>query len=249
VWFLCIIQTLLELSNRVALLFSDKVVSYTQDYARHSAILRPFLKKTQAIYPPVPTPFIDVAVRKKLSGVIGIHTLVIGVAARLAAEKGIEYLIEALPMLPKDTVIVIAGPMEPVGEEKYKEKILSLVAHYKEQVVFLGTLSQNEIGAFYSLLHILVLPSVNSTEAFGLVQVEAMLLGIPVVVSNLPGVRVPVQKTGMGIIVKKKDSRALAEVILMFQKNKRIWIKKKEPVEEFSTKKTIQAYEKMFYDL
>ena len=54
------------------------------------------------------------------------------------------------------------------------------------------------MGSFYTCIDVLVVPSINSTEAFGLVQVEAMMMGVPVVASDLPGVRVPVQKQGWG---------------------------------------------------
>jgi glycosyltransferase involved in cell wall biosynthesis len=58
------------------------------------------------------------------------------------------------------------------------------------------------------------MPSLNSTEAFGLVQVEAMSCGTPVVATDLPGVRVPVKMSGMGRIVPVADGAAIAQAIL-----------------------------------
>ncbi len=55
----------------------------------------------------------------------------------------------------------------------------------------------------------LVLPS--GTECFGLVQVESMLSGTPVVVSDIPGAREPVRVSGMGEVVRQRDTLALAE--------------------------------------
>jgi glycosyltransferase involved in cell wall biosynthesis len=60
----------------------------------------------------------------------------------------------------------------------------------------------------------LTVPSLNSTEAFGLVQIEAMLNGVPCVASALPGVRQPVSMHGMGRVAKIGDSVHLAESIL-----------------------------------
>jgi glycosyltransferase involved in cell wall biosynthesis len=57
------------------------------------------------------------------------------------------------------------------------------------------------------------LPSTNSTESFGIVQVESMASGTPVVASNIPGVREPVRLTGMGQTVPPADGCALAEAI------------------------------------
>ena len=66
----------------------------------------------------------------------------------------------------------------------------------------------------YPNLDVLTVPSLNSTEAFGLVQIEAMMNGVPSVASALPGVRQPVSMHGMGRIAKIGDSASLAESIL-----------------------------------
>ena len=133
--------------------------------------------------------------------------------------------------------------MRPVGEEHYKQKILRLVEQNKEYVAFLGELSEEEMGSFYSLLDVLVLPSVNSTEAFGMVQVEAMMTGVPVVATDLPGVRVPVQKTGMGKIVPIKNSRKLAEAIIEVLSNTEKFTRNAEIAKkEFSIDRCLTFY-------
>ena len=66
------------------------------------------------------------------------------------------------------------------------------------------------MAAFYSHIDLLVVPSLNGTESFGLVQIEAMMCGTPVVASNLPGVRQPVAMTGMGAIARVGDADDLA---------------------------------------
>jgi len=70
------------------------------------------------------------------------------------------------------------------------------------------------MAAFYPNLDVLTVPSLNSTEAFGLVQIEAMLQGVPCVTADLPGVRQPVRMHGMGRIVPIGDARALAAGLL-----------------------------------
>ena len=80
--------------------------------------------------------------------------------------------------------------------------------------LFTGVVSEIEKAIFFHLCDVLVLPSINSTESFGMVQIEAMTCGTPVVATNLPGVRQPVQSTGMGQIVPQRNSRALAEGVL-----------------------------------
>ncbi|MBI5451889.1 glycosyltransferase family 4 protein [Candidatus Gottesmanbacteria bacterium] len=272
-----VVEWLLHFSHLITLSISDKVITYTKDFADHSKILPHFRSKLEFVYPPIIEPKINKRVQKILMDKIDLKgQFVIGLAARLAAEKGIEYLLEAIPeielrirnyesrtskaintprMVAKQRLrllrgegikIAIAGSLEPVGEEKYKGKILNLVEKYKDHVVFLGELKEEEMGAFYSLCDVLVLPSINSTEAFGMVQVEAMMMGVPVVATDLPGVRVPIQKTGMGKLVPAKNSHKLAEAVIEILLNRKKYIKNKEFIkEEFSFDKTIKFYEKL----
>jgi len=136
--------------------------------------------------------------------------------------------------------------LSPIGEVNYKQKILNLARQYKASVVFLGEIKAEDMGSFYSLLDVLVLPSVNSTEAFGMVQVEAMMMGVPVVASDLPGVRVPIKKTGMGIIVPVANSQKLAEAIAKILLNKKINISKNDVArKEFDIHKTLDFYQQL----
>jgi glycosyltransferase involved in cell wall biosynthesis len=66
----------------------------------------------------------------------------------------------------------------------------------------------------YPNLDVLTVPSLNSTEAFGLVQIEAMMNGVPCVASALPGVRQPVSMHGTGRVARIGDAAHLAESIL-----------------------------------
>ena len=256
-----IIQGVLYLSNLLSLLLSDRVITYTKDFAESSKLLSYVRNKVKTQYPPIVEPKIDKRVQNIIREKIGKKAdFIIGVAARLAAEKGIEYLLEAIPLLEEKIKtpafaeasagrqnsklkIIIAGSMKPVGEEHYKQKILRLVEQNKEYVAFLGELSEEEMGSFYSLLDVLVLPSVNSTEAFGMVQVEAMMTGVPVVATDLPGVRVPVQKTGMGKIVPIKNSRKLAEAIIEVLSNTEKFTRNAEIAKkEFSIDRCLTFY-------
>lgn len=235
-----ILSFFLSMANFITLLFSHEVVSYTQDYVDYSKVLRLLrsLKglKIKTIYPPVPKP--KVKPTKKAP------EFIIGVAARLAAEKGIEYLLEALEYAPGK--LIIAGSLYPVGETAYKNKIMHLVEKYKERVTFLGEIKPEDMGEFYAKLDVLVLPSINSTEAFGIVQVEAMLMGVPVVASDLPGVRVPIQKSGMGIVVPIKNPKALADAINAIIKNpKKFHQDQAKILATFSLQKSIESYRKL----
>lgn len=244
-----IIELLLHFSNFCSMLLSNKVTTMTKDFAKHSKLLPCFSRKLSCIYPPIPYPVMDKGLQANVKNKLGIRKFYIGIASRIAREKGVEYLLDAIPLLKErlegNFLIAIAGPKNPIGEETYRKKISPLLTKYKDYIAFLGILPS--LGGFYSLLDLLVLPSVNSTEAFGISQVEAMFSGIPVVASNLPGVRVPIITTGMGELAEPKNSQDLAEKIVKILKDKRKYIKKREFIEsKFSFKRTISEYERLF---
>ena len=107
----------------------------------------------------------------------------------------------------------------------------------------------SQMAAFYPNLDVIVVPSLNSTETFGLVQVEAMLCGTPSIACNLPGVRQPVLQTRMGEVTPVGDSEALAEAILRIvnESNQQNYIRPRvEIVARFSTERTAAGYEALF---
>lgn len=247
-----LIQSFLNFSNWLTLYLSETIITYTDDFADHSKLLSSFRQKVKVIYPPVERLKVNKRVQKIIQDKVGRpKPVLIGIAARLAAEKGVEYALEAIPLIAeklknKHFKIIIAGPLSPIGEVNYKQKILNLARQYEASVVFLGEIKAEDMGSFYSLLDVLVLPSVNSTESFGMVQVEAMMMGVPVVASDLPGVRVPIKKTGMGIIVPVANSQKLAEAIVEVLVNKKEFIRRRELIEkEFSREKTIDLIERI----
>lgn len=244
------IEKILELANLIPLKVGDKIITYTKDYANHSRILPRFKDKLFYNFPPIPKPSIDGEYRKKLQRLLPKKKYIIGVAARVAAEKGIEYLLAAIPdlreKLDDSFTIVFAGAKNPVGEERYWKQITPLIRKYKNHIEFLGTISHEKMGAFYSLIDVLVLPSVNSTESFGMVQVEAMMIGVPVVASDLPGVRVPVNKTGMGELVPVKNSKKLAEAIAGVLLDRQRYLDKKNLIhQQFELEKTVKRYQEL----
>jgi glycosyltransferase involved in cell wall biosynthesis len=244
-------------SNWLAAKLAQRIVAYTQDYAGHSELVRRFPPKTTIIPPPVIMPLPgegEVEAFQRAHGLEG--KTVLGFASRFATEKGIEYLIRAMPRLVKrypDVKVLFAGPYEDVvGEDRYRARLRPEVEALQGdgRWEFLGTLGPAELPAFYSALDVLLMTSINSTESFGLVQVEAMLCGTPVVSTNLPGVRQPVTMTGMGEIVAIADSDALAAGIEQVLDDPDRYIRERAEIERiFDLDVTVGSYEALFGEL
>ena len=213
------------LANRITARLSDRIIQNTRDYAEHSLFLKDYLAKVEAIYPPVelePVQEVDLTAFRARFG-IQPGERIIGMAARMATEKGVEVLAQALPRViqahPTARVLFV-GPYQNVfGEEAYAARLQPILQSLGDRWKFLGILSPVEMTAFFKICEVTVLPSLNSTESFGLVQVKSIRCGTPVVASSLPGIRVPVQETGCGLIFPTGDSQALAEALIQVLSN------------------------------
>jgi len=217
-----LVNTVVDIQNNTAATLSNHIVTYTQDYADHSPFLSRYKGKLTPILPPVQLPPAQPGAVTAFAAAhqTSLRRPVIGMATRFASEKGVEILLEALPKVWEkypDAQVLFAGQhLDVMGEHTYYERLIPRIRQYEAQGkwTFLGTLNPSQMAAYYPNLDVLVVSSLNSTEAFGLVQIEAMMNNVPCVASALPGVRRPVQMTGMGKVTPIGDSAALAEGIL-----------------------------------
>ncbi len=198
----------------VQLWLSQRIIAYTKDYIESLPYAKIFATKTSYCLPPVAHESVDEAYFKQLKQ-LKKSAYWVGCVGRIAREKGIEYAIEAVRLMPKTATLVLVGPKgnEVAGEARYFARINDLLTRYKIPHLLLPTLRGAKLAALYRSLDILLLPSLNQTEAFGMVQAEAMLQGTPVVATNLPGVRATIKATGTGIVVEPKNAQALAYAI------------------------------------
>jgi glycosyltransferase involved in cell wall biosynthesis len=250
-----LVNRVVLLMNNLAGRFSHGVVAYTQDFADHSPFLQRFSSKLHVIPPPVELPEMTksgIAAFARMHNPEGKHP-VIGMAARLATEKGVEVLLQAFPRILErypDAMILFAGQYRNVlAEEAYAQRLLPRIRMYEEkgQWKFLDVLDPVRMAAFYPNLDVITVPSLNSTESFGLVQVEAMLCGSPSVASDLPGVRQPVLQTGMGEIAPIGDPEGLADAILKVLDHSERYVRPREEIAaRFSTERTVDDYERLF---
>jgi glycosyltransferase involved in cell wall biosynthesis len=209
--------------------------------------------KVRVILPPVvipdPTPEGVAALRERIGWQQG--QKVIGFAARFAHEKGADYLINAIPHILTafpDIRILFAGPYgNAVIGETIWETLQPLIKKYEPYLTFLGTLNPAQMADFFAVCDVITVASINNTESFGLVQVEAFLCGTPVVATNLPGVRQPVTMTGMGEIVPIADAEGLAQGVIRVLREPAKYIKPRGEITRiFELARTVDAYERLF---
>lgn len=226
---------------------AHRLVGYSDDYADHSYYLQPFREKVSIIYPPIIMPAADPErveeLRQQWHHEDG---PIIGYAGRFVQEKRPDLLIKALPVINQaypNARVVFAGEYDIAYEDTW-EKNQYLVRQFEDQLIFLGLItSQQAMANFYAACDILVLPS--DTECFALVQVEAMLGGTPVVMTDTPGGRVPVTVTGMGKIVPRGNPEAIGEAVVEILQNRPQYVKTYDEITTtFNFDETVQLYEK-----
>jgi glycosyltransferase involved in cell wall biosynthesis len=219
-----------DVANHIAARMAKRIVTNTLDYAEASPFLRQYIGKVHGIPPPVSLPQVGAEAVAALRARLGVAQgeRVIGMVARLAAEKGAETLVRAMPLILEkmpQARVLYAGQHEGVmGEEAYAAMLAPMIRELGEKWQFLGLIPDDDLAAFFHLCDVVVVPSTNSTESFGIVQVEAMTCGTPVAASDRPGMRQPALTTGMGRTFTPGDPAALAGAVLEVLANREKYI-------------------------
>jgi D-inositol-3-phosphate glycosyltransferase len=142
---------------------------------------------------------------------------------RIDAIKGIDVLIRAIhhltckPFRSKQELglIIVGGEMDadPQTENQEMQRLRKMVARMKlqDRVAFWGSQRQDLLPYFYSAAEALVLPS--RYESFGMVALEAMACGTPVIASRVGGLQYTVEDGRTGFLIPEGDWRLLAERI------------------------------------
>lgn len=122
--------------------------------------------------------------------------------------KGLSYLLEAMRHVDARLLVVGQGPMEPALRAQAQALALG------DRVVFAGAVPDSELPAYYRAADAFVLPACERSEAFGLVLVEALASGLPLVTTELGTGTSYVNHHGeTGIVVPPRDSQALASAL------------------------------------
>ena len=132
-------------------------------------------------------------------------------AGRHVSYKGLDILIKAVAKLPPDVILLLGGSGPLTADLRQLAQRLGVDG----RVHFLGFVPDKLLPAYYQASHVFCLPSVTQAEAFGIVQVEAMACGKPVVSTRLNnGVDFVNEHGKTGLTVQPGDSAALADALL-----------------------------------
>uniref|UniRef100_A0A7C4Y5F0 Glycosyltransferase family 1 protein n=1 Tax=candidate division WOR-3 bacterium TaxID=2052148 RepID=A0A7C4Y5F0_UNCW3 len=141
---------------------------------------------------------------------------------RLDRRKGLIELINAIPFLRKEIkdislIVVGKGPLE-----EYCKRLVSDL-NLKDVVIFKGYAKQNEVPVYYASCDVYCSPALGG-ESFGIVLLEAMATGKPVIASNIPGYNSVIKDGYNGILFNPHNPEDIAEKILGVLKNEKLRI-------------------------
>jgi glycosyltransferase involved in cell wall biosynthesis len=122
--------------------------------------------------------------------------------------KGLDRLLQAFQRLPHDTRLLIVGDGDLRRDYEAQARQLGIA----DRVVFAGAIAHRDTPEFFHGAEVCVLPS-SPPESFGLVLIESLACGTPVVASNIPGVRTVVDHGQDGLLVEPGDIAALARAM------------------------------------
>jgi glycosyltransferase involved in cell wall biosynthesis len=121
----------------------------------------------------------------------------------------LDHLLQALQILPADVWLLIVGDGDLRATYEQQAHQLGIA----DRTVFAGSIQHEETPPFFHCAHVTVLPS-SPPESFGLVLIESMACGTPVIATRIPGVRTVVGHGKDGLLIEINSPHALAEAIV-----------------------------------
>ena len=200
---------------------AEKIVVASADYAKHSLLAKypelaakvveiPFGIDTQRFTPHRPAGIIGAPLILARHGIRDDEPVVLFVGGLDEQHyfKGLHVLMEAIKSVPT-AILMVVGSGSLLNAYVRRANELGI----GERVVFAGKISDAELPDYYRAAQVLALPSIDRSEAYGLVLTEAAATGLPAIASSLPGVRTVVLDGETGLLVRPGDVTALTQAI------------------------------------
>lgn len=155
--------------------------------------------------------------------------------------KGLEVLFEALRLLP-EVRLRVGGTGDDLAFYQRRAEDL------RDRVEFLGFVE--DLNAFYGGCHVFALPSTDVREGFGLVLLEAMACGRPVLATPIVGMAADIERRRAGVLVPPNDPDAIATALKSLQDLPEMGRKARKLVEELYTwERVADDYERLFAEV
>jgi glycosyltransferase involved in cell wall biosynthesis len=192
---------------------ADKLICISQEMTRCALYAGASEDNIFLVHNPIDLSCFKPTLRKKINKTC----LYVGA---LSPVKGVEYLIHAIPQILKllpDTRFLL------IGEGPQRELLEELIQKYEvgKEVELLGYMPHNKLLPYYQQADLFVMPSINEPQ--GIVALEAMACGLPVVASNVGGIPEMVQHGKTGMLVPPAEPESLAKAIVDLFANERMY--------------------------
>jgi glycosyltransferase involved in cell wall biosynthesis len=204
-----------DLAAPIYLKYYDSIITTSNIYHKKSKMLRKFQNKTKTIFngvdckrfnPDVYSEDIKIDLEMKDSKII----LFVAALTKWHRYKGLDILIEAFRLIrDMDIKLLVVGG----GGLKSEYEAYTRSVNLTDKVVFVGEVSDDLLPKYYSIADMLVLPSKDRSEGFGLTILEANASGKPVIGSNIGGIPGILTDNDNGILVPPNNPTLLADAI------------------------------------
>jgi glycosyltransferase involved in cell wall biosynthesis len=216
--YLCKIYYFL-LGNRT-LRICNKIIATSNIYVEKSPYLKKLKNKIEIVSPGVDLNTYNTEIEKGFLNKQNHKKIVfVGTLSKFHAHKGVEYLIRALNLIEIEKIhLFICGK----GNNIYNLKKVANELGVSDKISFLGFVSDQDLPKIYRDCNIVVLPTYNKAEGFGMVLAEANACGTPVIGSNVGGIPAVIKDGFNGLLVSPRNEKDLANKISYLLSNEKV---------------------------
>jgi len=240
-----------SLISRLVLKNADAVIALTEDMKKQ--MLKMHSREIFIIPNGVEIETFSAITREEARRTLGIdtHEKILLYVGRLYPVKGVRYLVKAMDIIRnyyKDNVKLII-----VGDGEQRNYLLQLTRklNLENYIIFVGKVPHRKIPIYLKAADVFVLPSLR--EGFGMVILEAMAAGLPVVATRVGVVPEIIKDYENGFVVEPMSSHQIAEKMLLLLKDEKLREKMSknniEKAKEFSWEKVTQTLERLYLTL